>query len=91
MKLNKIFNVDYYEYLQDEMRGAKDAESAPNDSAGGTSAGDFIVSAFEVGKITAEQAEKELKFQINEIYFISREKGKSSNFKIIKRIQLEKE
>lgn len=33
---------------------------------------------------------KELKFQINEIYFISREKSKSSNFKIIKRIQLQK-
>lgn len=34
---------------------------------------------------------KELKIPINEIYFISREKGKSSNFKIIKRIQLKKE
>ena len=34
---------------------------------------------------------KELKFLINEIYFIARKKDKSSNFKIIKRIQLEKE
>ena len=33
---------------------------------------------------------KELKFLINEICFIAREKGKLSNFKIIKRIQLQK-
>lgn len=73
MKLREIideaFDADYYDYLQDEMRirkGTEDAERAHNDSAAGTSAGDFIVSAYEVGKISYDQALKELRFQLKD-------------------------
>ena len=61
MKLNEIFDPEYYDELQHQMQRRKfdRDEDIPDDSE--TSMQDFIISKFEVGQLTYEQALEELK------------------------------
>ena len=64
MKLDEVFDSNYYDFLQDEMARKKHDpfEDDPQES-GETSMEDFIISKFETGKISFEDAKKELKKQ----------------------------
>lgn len=66
--LESPFDRDYYEFLQDEIEIHKHEIISEEDSAGGTSAGDFIVSAYEVGVIEYDQAVQELRFQVQDVH-----------------------
>ncbi len=62
MKIKDVFNPDYYDILQDEMRRKKYdryEDGPPNDTE--TEMQDFIISKFETGKISFKDAKKELK------------------------------
>lgn len=68
MKLKEIFDPKYYDYLQDERHQKKvdgKYEDIPNDAE--TSMADFIVSKYEVGKISYEDALKELRATVKDI------------------------
>lgn len=64
MRLNEIFDADYYDHLQDEMKRKKfdRHEDVPNDTEGDL--GDFIISQFEAGKINFQQAKAEIKKKV---------------------------
>ena len=64
MKLNEIFDDKYYDHLQDEMKRKKfdKHEDVPNDTEGDL--GDFIISKFEAGKVSLQQATAEIKKEI---------------------------
>lgn len=66
MKLNEIFDSNYYDFLQDEMRRKNydPYEDDPHEDTE-TSMEDFIVAKFEAGKISYEEAKKELRKRIN--------------------------
>lgn len=66
MKLNEIFDANYYDHLQDEMKRKKfdKHEDVPNDTEGDLA--DFIISKFEAGKVTKEQAWAEIKKKVPE-------------------------
>ena len=67
MKLKEVFDAEYYDYLQDEREQKKVSdkyEDIPNDAE--TSMADFIVSKYEVGKISYEDALKELRATIKD-------------------------
>ena len=61
MKLNEVFDENFYDFLQDEMRRKvyDPHEDRPNTDTE-MHIGDFIVSSFEAGKITYEEAKKRL-------------------------------
>ncbi len=64
MKLNEIFDPDYYDHLQDEMKRRKfDKHEDIRDDTEGDMA-DFIISKFEAGKVTIEQAWAEIKKKV---------------------------
>lgn len=60
MKLDEIFDAEYYDTLQQE-RNIKSAiyNEVPDDTQ--TSIQDFIITAYEVGKLTYQQALEKLK------------------------------
>ena len=62
MKYSDVFDPNYYDVLQDEMRRKKydRYEDAPRLDTE-TDMQDFIISKFEAGKISFEDAKKELK------------------------------
>lgn len=67
MKLNEIkdesvFDSNYYDYLQDEMkRKAYDPFEDKPQTDTDTDIQDFVVSSFEVGKLSYEEAKNRLK------------------------------
>ena len=62
MKLDEVFDDNYYDFLQDEMkRKAYDPhEDNPVDDTE-MHMGDYVISAYEVGKISFEEAKQRLK------------------------------
>ena len=67
MKLKEVFDAEYYDYLQDERHQKKVSdkyEDIPNDAE--TSMADFIVSKYEVGQISYEEALKELRASVKD-------------------------
>lgn len=77
MKLNEIFDDKYYDHLQDEMKRKKfdRHEDIPNDTENDMA--DFIISKYETGKVTKEQAWAEIKKKVPEDqwFFWERELG----------------
>ena len=62
MKLYEVFDAEYYDYLQDEMRRKKydpDEDRAPEDTE--TDMQEFIISQYEVGQISYEDAWAKIK------------------------------
>ena len=62
MKLNEIFDPNFYDHLQDKMQRSKH-DPFEDDPITDTKMdmNDFIVSKFEAGKISFRKARKELK------------------------------
>jgi len=62
MKLNEVFDENFYDYIQDEMRRKvyDPDEDRPNTDTE-MHIGDYVVSAFEAGKLSYEEAKKRLK------------------------------
>ena len=62
MKLDEVFDGNYYDFLQDEgqRKHVHDPieDAPPNDTE--TSIQDFIVSKYEAGEITYDEAKKEI-------------------------------
>ena len=62
MKLDEVFDEHYYDYLQDEMRHKKynPHEDSPVDDTE-MHMGDFIISAYETGQISFQEAKRRLR------------------------------
>ena len=75
MKLNEIFDPEYYDVLQDQMKRREfdRDEDIPNDTE--TSIQDFIISRFEAGDLTYDEALTELKKNTpaDQMYFYKQE------------------
>ena len=61
MKLNEIFNDEYYDQLQRDLKQRHNPSWHEPDPDTETSMQDFIISQFEAGELTYEQAFKKLK------------------------------
>jgi len=60
MKIDEVFDEDYYDFLQDEMRRKKfDPDEDLRDDTE-TEIQDFIISNFEAGNVSYEEAKKML-------------------------------
>lgn len=60
MKLNEIFDAAYYDEIQNQIARRKmDDDEVTQDTE--TPMQDFVISAYEVGQISFEEAEKRIK------------------------------
>ncbi len=66
MKLDEVFDENYYDFLQDELR-RKEHDPYEDDPAEDTetSMEDFIIAKFEAGEITYDEAKTELRKRID--------------------------
>lgn len=80
MKLNEIFDADYYDQLQHQMK-MKKAEKQPESDE--TEMQDFIISKYEANKISYDQAWKEIKkiTPKKELFFWEMELGSARDMK----------